>query len=177
MATGGSSEDADGEVRLVTLAEKLLVPLLVKLTNLVPGSGIWLNTQRPEWNDANNALAGWGLSIVTLNAMARYAGFLGGAFQGDAGVELSASVRSLLDDVTGILSSAHLPTDDAERYATMRRLGRAGQAHREAVYAGAFGEAISDADGDDPDAARQHDPPGRGDHQGQPETRWAFPQL
>ena len=31
-----------GEVRLVTLAEKLLVPLLVKLTNLVPDSGIWV---------------------------------------------------------------------------------------------------------------------------------------
>ena len=59
---------------------KLLLPLLVKLTNLVPGSGIWLNTQRPEWNDANNALAGWGLSLVTLNAVARYARFLRATF-------------------------------------------------------------------------------------------------
>jgi len=25
-----------------------------------------MNTQRPEWNDANNALAGYGLSMVTL---------------------------------------------------------------------------------------------------------------
>ena len=48
-----------------TLAEKLLTPLLVKLTNLVPGGGIWMNTQRPEWNDANNAIAGLGLSVVT----------------------------------------------------------------------------------------------------------------
>ena len=49
-----------GEVLLVSLAEKLLVPLLVKLSNLVPGGGIWMNTQRPEWNDANNALGGLG---------------------------------------------------------------------------------------------------------------------
>ena len=101
--------DGDGEVRLVTLGEKLLVPLLVKLTNLVPGSGIWLNTQRPEWNDANNALAGWGLSMVTLNAMARYARFLLATFAGDDEVELSAPVRGLLDDLIGSPLEVRLP--------------------------------------------------------------------
>ena len=34
--------------------------------NFVPEGGIWMNTQRPEWNDANNALVGKGLSVVTL---------------------------------------------------------------------------------------------------------------
>ena len=47
-------------------------PAARKLTNLVPDGGTWLNTQRPEWNDANNALAGWGLSVVTVAAMRRY---------------------------------------------------------------------------------------------------------
>ena len=61
---------------LVSLAEKLLVPLLVKLSNFVPGGGIWLNTQRPEWNDANNALAGWGLSMVTVYYLRRYLVFV-----------------------------------------------------------------------------------------------------
>lgn len=56
---------SDGQPLLFSLTEKLLVPALVKLTNPVPRGGIWLNTQRPEWNDANNALAGWGLSVVT----------------------------------------------------------------------------------------------------------------
>ena len=56
----------DGSVYHVNLAEKLLVPLLSKLSNLVPDGGIWMNTQRPEWNDANNALVGQGLSMVTL---------------------------------------------------------------------------------------------------------------
>ncbi len=54
--------DGNGEVLQVTLLEKLLVPLLSKLGNLVVDGGIWMNTQRPEWNDANNALVGQGLS-------------------------------------------------------------------------------------------------------------------
>ena len=53
--------DKQGRVRLVNLTEKLLVPLLAKLSNFIPGAGIWLNTQRPEWNDANNALVGNGV--------------------------------------------------------------------------------------------------------------------
>ena len=32
----------------VSFVEKLLVPILAKLSNLVPGGGIWMNTQRPE---------------------------------------------------------------------------------------------------------------------------------
>ena len=50
--------DPGGEVIHVNMVEKLLVPVLAKLSNFVPEAGIWLNTQRPEWNDANNALAG-----------------------------------------------------------------------------------------------------------------------
>ncbi|MGR5543464.1 hypothetical protein ACPV5V_33410, partial [Vibrio campbellii] len=56
---------SDNEVYLVNLMEKILVPLLAKLSNLVIDGGIWLNTQRPEWNDANNAIVGNGLSMVT----------------------------------------------------------------------------------------------------------------
>jgi hypothetical protein len=48
------------------------VPLLAKVSNFVPGAGFWMNTQRPEWNDANNALAGYGASMVTLCYARRY---------------------------------------------------------------------------------------------------------
>lgn len=65
-----------GEIVYGTLIEKLLIPLLAKLSNFVPGAGIWMNTQKPEWNDANNALAGYGASIVTLGYMLRYVRFL-----------------------------------------------------------------------------------------------------
>jgi len=66
----------DGNPYLVTLTSKLLQLVLTKLANFVPGGGIWLNTQRPEWNDANNALAGYGLSMVTTSYLRRMLNFL-----------------------------------------------------------------------------------------------------
>ena len=49
----------------VNFLEKILATLLSKMSNFIPGAGIWMNTQRPEWNDANNALVGNGVSMVT----------------------------------------------------------------------------------------------------------------
>ena len=77
MGTDGKLlRSEDGRPLKVTLLEKLLVPVLTKLSNFVPEGGIWMNTQRPEWNDANNALAGNGLSVVTLGYIHRYLNFL-----------------------------------------------------------------------------------------------------
>ena len=61
---------------LATGMEKLLIPLLTKLSNFIPNAGVWMNTLRPEWNDANNALVGNGASMVTVYYMYRYIGFL-----------------------------------------------------------------------------------------------------
>jgi hypothetical protein len=69
----------------VTLLEKLWVAALAKLGNFVPGGGLWLNTGRPEWNDANNALVGYGLSMVTTYHLERYLAVL---------VELVAPLRA-----------------------------------------------------------------------------------
>ena len=44
----------------------MLATVLAKMSNFIPEGGIWMNTQRPEWNDANNALVGNGVSMVTL---------------------------------------------------------------------------------------------------------------
>ncbi|PIB29642.1 hypothetical protein BFP77_05695 [Maribacter sp. 4U21] len=60
----------------VNLIEKLLATLLAKCSNFIPEAGIWLTTQRPEWNDANNALVGNGVSMVTLYYMRRFLTFL-----------------------------------------------------------------------------------------------------
>jgi len=65
-----------GQIVHASLAEKLLSLLLAKLANFVPEGGIWMNTQRPEWNDANNALVGKGLSVVTLGYLRRYIVFV-----------------------------------------------------------------------------------------------------
>ncbi|MDF1575022.1 MAG: hypothetical protein P1P86_07505 [Bacteroidales bacterium] len=67
--------DREEQVVLVNLAEKLLVVLLSKLSNFIPGAGIWMNTQRPEWNDANNALVGFGVSMVTTCYLRAYAAY------------------------------------------------------------------------------------------------------
>ncbi len=141
-ADGKLLTDDHGEIILVSLAEKLLVPLLVKLSNFVPGGGIWLNTQRPEWNDANNALAGWGLSMVTVCHLHRYLKFCERIFtaSGDKPVPLSAPVAKLLAEITSILRSAAKTAeqgfDDASRFQMMAALGRAGEAHRRAIYTG-----------------------------------------
>ena len=76
-----SGTAGQGNVAMVTLATKLLQIVIAKMANFVPGGGIWLNTQRPEWNDANNALAGYGLSMVTLYYLHRFVKFLISIFE------------------------------------------------------------------------------------------------
>ena len=67
---------SDNQPALLSFTAKVLQIIISKSANLVPGGGIWMNTQRPEWNDANNALAGWGLSVVTLCYLHRMLSFL-----------------------------------------------------------------------------------------------------
>jgi hypothetical protein len=141
-ADGKLLVDEQGEVRLVSLCEKLLVPLLTKLTNLVPDGGTWLNTQRPEWNDANNALAGWGLSVVTVAAMRRYLQLLMDVVPAAGTAPVSASVVRLVERVTEILNGVPSEVDDSSRLALMAALGEAGEEHRTAVYAGDLGELV-----------------------------------
>ena len=127
-----------GEVERVTLAEKLLVPLLAKLTNFVPGGGIWMNTQRPEWNDANNALVGNGISVVTLFAVHRYLAFLRDLLP-DGATRLTSGVADLLSDVADAFARfaplADGPVSDADRRLVVDALGEAGSRYREALYA------------------------------------------
>ena len=95
---------ADGQVFHVNLVEKLLVLLLAKLVNLVPEGGIWMNTQRPEWNDANNALVGKGLSIVTVAYLRRFIVFCRRLVaEGGTSQRLTCEVTELLAAVHTVL--------------------------------------------------------------------------
>ncbi len=85
-----------GAVHLVNLTEKLLVTMLTKLSNFIPGGGIWMNTQRPEWNDANNALVGYGVSMVTLYYLRRFLRFMTDFF-GALGAEEVAVAEEVAD--------------------------------------------------------------------------------
>jgi hypothetical protein len=134
--------DADGNVLHTTLAEKLLNLLLAKLVNFVPMGGIWMNTQRPEWNDANNALVGKGTSVVTLGYVRRYLVFFKDllANSGLDTLALSIEITTLLDAIRHILTDhrAVLMGDitDVQRKAVMDALGAAGSAFRERCYNG-----------------------------------------
>jgi len=132
--------DANGEVYQVNLLEKLLVPLLSKLGNLVIDGGIWLNTQRPEWNDANNALVGQGLSMVTLYYMHRYTMFLRQLLATETGqIELSLEVNEWLADTAAALNGVRPllgagPINESQRYESLLELGQAASRYRETIY-------------------------------------------
>ncbi len=140
-ADGRLVADPTGTLVHVGLLEKLLVPALAKVSAFVPGGGIWLNTQRPEWNDANNALAGPGLSMVTLYHLRRYMSFVGSLLDDveTEHVSLSESVAQWLADVLTALvdvSPESAGSDDHRRRQVVDALGRAGAAHRERTGSG-----------------------------------------
>lgn len=130
----------DGQLLRANLTEKLLIVALSKLSNFVPGGGIWMNTQRPEWNDANNALVGNGVSMVTLCYLRRYLAFLDDQFSaaGLDQVEVSVAVAEFLRAVS-LAFEEHDPVGadldaDGDRKALLDALGAAGTAHRSRVY-------------------------------------------
>ena len=61
-ADGALLRDEHRFIVKANFIEKILATSLAKLSNFIPEGGIWMNTQRPEWNDANNALVGNGVS-------------------------------------------------------------------------------------------------------------------
>ncbi len=129
-----------GEIYRVSFAEKLLLTLLTKMSNFVPDGGIWLNTQRPEWNDANNALVGNGLSMVTLYYMHRYVQFLSNLVEAakDETFEVSADLMAFFSGITEVLevhaSRLHNGLSPAERKVVTDELGQVGAAYRSRVY-------------------------------------------
>lgn len=141
--------NADNSVYLVNLTEKLLVPLLAKLGNLVVDGGIWLNTQRPEWNDANNAIVGTGLSMVTLYYMRRYVAFMQNLLKGHAGsVQLSAEIAQwvaattlILQDANTILNQGAINSD--ARSDVLRKLAGAAADYRAKVYKDGFSGKVT----------------------------------
>ncbi|MFK7926553.1 MAG: hypothetical protein AB8H79_00075 [Myxococcota bacterium] len=125
----------NGRVLHLTLAEKLLLPVLAKLSALVPGAGIWMNTQRPEWNDANNALAGHGVSVVTAAYLRRHLCVLRDLFQTLQGpVPMMGATQRWLARVVEQLAAEPGHWNDARRRAVMDALGTAAQDYRSQIY-------------------------------------------
>lgn len=142
---------ANAQVLHVSLAEKLLTLLLAKLVNLVPEGGIWMNTQRPEWNDANNALVGKGLSVVTLCYLRRYIAFCREIFSTcelDV-VPLSIEVQQFLTQIFAILDQFQAALGSAftaeQRRIVMDSLGETGSSYRWNLYRHGLSGELSDS--------------------------------
>jgi hypothetical protein len=140
---------ADGSIHRVNLLEKLLVSALARIGNLAPGGGIWMNTQRPEWNDANNALAGYGLSMVTLFYLRRYLHLLRDLLQESAELRFEVS-RELSRFFRGVCAALgeHVklldgPVETAGRRSFMDSMGAVNDRYRARVYRGFCGEKVS----------------------------------
>jgi hypothetical protein len=132
---------ADGQLVHASLCEKIVLLLLARLSNFVPGAGIWMNTQRPEWNDANNALVGSGASMVTVYHLRRYLQFVQAMFAEGKVTSFVLPVE-LVEwfERVGEVLRRHLGEDetDTSRKAMVDELGRAASAYRDRLYTSGF---------------------------------------
>jgi hypothetical protein len=133
---------SDGRIVHVSLTEKLLLLVLTRLSNFVPGGGIWMNTQRPEWNDANNALVGYGVSMVTLCYLRRFLAHFERQLLpalGSEPVSVSAPLANLAREILTAFEAhrdvlATSTIGDDRRRSLLDALAGAGSSYRAAVY-------------------------------------------
>jgi len=132
------------DIYRVNLTEKLLIPVLAKISNLVPEGGIWMNTQRPEWNDANNALVGNGLSMVTVYYLRRHLTFIRELISSSDQESFTLSeevgvwtgqIRQVFSDNLHLLDAGLSAEDRGE---LTRALGRSFDAYLEKIWSDGF---------------------------------------
>jgi hypothetical protein len=143
-ADGALLRDENFFIHKVNLIEKLLATVLAKVSNFIPEGGIWLNTQRPEWNDANNALVGNGVSMVTLYYLRRFINFFEGIVEKSTEKEFTvskelanffkATVSALNDNVNMLANNV----SDLDRKTLLDGLGNAGSEYRTTIYEAGF---------------------------------------
>ncbi|MFK7746887.1 MAG: hypothetical protein AB8B65_00715 [Kordia sp.] len=143
-ADGALLRDENRFIVKVNFIEKILATTLAKIANFIPEGGIWMNTQRPEWNDANNALVGNGISMVTLCYLRRFLKFFETVFENSntESVEISKELSEFFNKVVHTLnvneSLLSGKIGDHDRRNVLDGLGEAGSAYREQVYNNAF---------------------------------------
>ena len=143
-ADGRLLRGQDNNIYKVSLTEKILVTILAKLSNFIPDAGIWLNTQRPEWNDANNALVGNGVSMVTLCYLRRSLKFWAERFS-ETNIQkifISEEVKILFDKIFTVLaenaSQLESGFSNLSRRSLTDSLGEAGSHYRYTIYESSF---------------------------------------
>ena len=124
----------------VNFIEKILATVLAKMSNFIPEAGIWMNTQRPEWNDANNALVGNGVSMVTLCYLRRFLAFFDKIIK-NSEVVTNVVSEELVSFFNQINDTLHKHSNvlvnsisDKDRKVILDGLGKAGSEYRNTIY-------------------------------------------
>ncbi|MEM9525856.1 MAG: hypothetical protein AAGA31_04555, partial [Bacteroidota bacterium] len=143
-ADGALLRGQDGEILRVNFMEKILATVLAKMANFIPEGGIWMNTQRPEWNDANNALVGNGVSMVTLYYLRRFLQFFAGLLDKSnlesvaVSEELFVFQARIAETLSKYESLIQGAINDHDRKAVLDGLGEAASDFRTVIYQHAF---------------------------------------
>lgn len=142
---GALLKDSSNNIIHVNFIEKILATTLAKLSNFIPEAGIWMNTQRPEWNDANNALVGNGVSMVTLYYLRRFLSFFQTLFNDlddTQTFELSEEVCQMFNQIKSVFEShkSFLKNDinDKDRKIIINKLGNSASEFRIKIYNNKF---------------------------------------
>ncbi len=136
----------EGHIQKASLMDKLMVTLLTKLSNFIPDAGIWLNTQRPEWNDANNALAGKGASIVTICYIRQWIRLLEKILTSSAvehfesATEIQQFFKDIYADFAHFKNHLNGAFSPETRKNMTDALGKSGEIYREKAYKGFSGK-------------------------------------
>ena len=130
----------EGSVELSTLCTKICEIIVSKAANLVPDGGIWMNTERPEWNDANNALAGFGLSVVTTASLRLLLNWFIDLLKNssDRAILLSETVYNALFEISSNYKRYGLDFDDEKRLSFVRENGFSFENERMLLYDNGF---------------------------------------
>ena len=141
--------NCDGEVYYTSFAEKYLLLAMTKMTNHAVGGGIWMNTQRPEWNDANNAIVGYGLSVVTACQLKRYLSMGCEIFSHyrKEKFEMSVEAAEWLDKLIKLLDSYQKNidedmVDDVLRFKMLKEQAQLFDAYKAKVYKSGFSSKV-----------------------------------
>jgi hypothetical protein len=143
-ADGALLNSNDKEIYHVNFIEKILATVLAKMSNFIPEAGIWLNTQRPEWNDANNALVGNGVSMVTLYYLRRFLKFFDQLLENSTleNIKISNEMVEFYHTIREtLLANKHLLSgsiDDKARKDILDQLGNAASDYRYQIYNSGF---------------------------------------
>ncbi|TVZ57222.1 hypothetical protein OD91_2538 [Lutibacter sp. Hel_I_33_5] len=141
---GALLRDESNAIYKVNFLEKILATVLAKMSNFIPEAGIWMNTQRPEWNDANNALVGNGVSMVTLYYLRRFLAFFKNILNKteQESIEISNDLFTFFKEVKETLEAKDElllgSISDTDRKLILDQLGTAGSAYREEIYKNGF---------------------------------------